>query len=72
MGVLFGVVMAAVGFLGARTFLTWMSTPSDVIDQASLYLQIYFCGTPAFMRIGVPFTLVAVLTGYLLIWVFYA
>jgi putative MATE family efflux protein len=49
MGVLFGVIMAAVGFLGARTFLTWMSTPSDVIDQASLYLQIYFCGTPAFM-----------------------
>jgi putative MATE family efflux protein len=49
MGCLFGFGMAVFGFFGARTFLTWMGTPADILDQASLYLRIYFCGTPAFM-----------------------
>ena len=42
-----GVILAIVGFFCSRTFLIWMDTPDDVIDQASIYLQIYFLGMPA-------------------------
>jgi len=31
------------------TFLSWMDSPPDVIGQATLYMQIYFCGMPASM-----------------------
>lgn len=41
-----GLITAVVGFLFARTFLTWMASPYDVIDQATLYLKIYFLGMP--------------------------
>ncbi len=44
-----GFIVAAIGFFGARTFLGWMGSPHDVIDQATLYLQIYFLGMPASM-----------------------
>lgn len=30
----------------SRTALEWMDTPDDVIDQAVLYVQIYFLGAP--------------------------
>ncbi|MCR5715220.1 MAG: MATE family efflux transporter [Lachnospiraceae bacterium] len=49
LGIIFGVFVMVVGFLGAPTFLRLMQTPADVIDQATLYLKIYFCGTPFFM-----------------------
>lgn len=44
-----GVFVACVGFFGCRTFLTWMDSPADVIDQATLYLKIYFLGVPVSM-----------------------
>lgn len=44
-GILFGLV----GFFGAKTFLVWMGSPADVIDQATLYLKIYFLGVPVMM-----------------------
>ncbi len=37
---IFGVVMV-------RQILTWMSSPTDVIDLATVYLRIYFFGMPA-------------------------
>ena len=43
---IFGVVLGIFGFVFARTFLKWMSSPENVIDQASLYLKIYFLGMP--------------------------
>ena len=49
LAVLSGIFVAFVGFFGARTFLTWMGSPADVIDQATLYLKIYFLGVPASM-----------------------
>lgn len=44
-----GVIFGIIGFVGSRTFLTWMGNPDDVIDQATLYLKIYFAGTPVMM-----------------------
>ncbi len=44
-----GVIFGIIGFVGSRTFLTWMGNPDDVIDQATLYLKIYFVGTPVMM-----------------------
>ena len=44
-----GVVMAIVGLLFSRWGLELMGTPSDVIDQSSLYMRIYFLGMPFFM-----------------------
>lgn len=44
-----GVIVMAIGLLGSRTFLGWMDTPADVIDQATLYMTIYFVGMPAVM-----------------------
>lgn len=41
-----GVIVAVVGIVFAKTFLTWMGSPEDVIDQATLYLRIYFAGMP--------------------------
>lgn len=44
-----GVFLAIVGFIMAKQFLTWMGSPSDVIELSTLYLQIYFLGMPAIM-----------------------
>ncbi|MGM9624357.1 MAG: MATE family efflux transporter [Eubacteriales bacterium] len=49
LSILGGVVVAVIGFFGARTFLVWMQSPDDVIDQATLYLKLYFLGMPASM-----------------------
>ena len=46
LGLLFGSVLAVIGFAFARIFLIWMGSPEDVIDQATLYLRIYFLGMP--------------------------
>ncbi len=45
--VISGVIVAIIGFFGSRTFLGWMDSPADVIDQAALYMEIYFLGMPA-------------------------
>lgn len=44
--VVIGVFLAVVGFFCARIFLSWMSCPSNLIDEATLYMQIYFLGMP--------------------------
>lgn len=46
---LLGVLVGTVGFVFALTFLRWMNCSETLIDDASLYLRIYFCGTPANM-----------------------
>lgn len=44
-----GVVVAAIGLIFSRTFLVWMQSPIEVRDLSTLYLKIYFLGTPANM-----------------------
>lgn len=44
-----GAVMALVGIVFSRFALELMGTPADVIDQAALYMKIYFIGMPFFM-----------------------
>lgn len=44
-----GIVMAVVGLVFSRWALEVMGTPSDVIDQSTLYMRIYFLGMPFFM-----------------------
>lgn len=42
-----GIVMSVFGVVMARQLLEWMSSPTDVIDLAGVYLRIYFLGLPA-------------------------
>ena len=42
-----GVFMMIVGVLVSRPMLVLMSAPEDVLDQATLYMRIYFLGVPA-------------------------
>lgn len=42
--VVFGIAIACFGFIFCRTFLTWMSTPADILDMSASYLRIYFIG----------------------------
>lgn len=44
-----GILMVFVGLFCARWSLELMDTPADVIDQATLYMRIYFVGMPFFM-----------------------
>ncbi len=44
--VLSGVFLMVVGFFIARPMLTLMGTPYDVIDGATIYMQIFFMGMP--------------------------
>ena len=44
-----GIVMVFVGLFCTRGALGLMDTPADVIDQAALYMKIYFCSMPFFM-----------------------
>ena len=46
---LFGVVLIGIGMVLARPILTAMATPADVLDQAVLYMRIYFIGMPVMM-----------------------
>ena len=45
----FGVILIAVGIALARPVLSAMATPADVLDQAVLYMRIYFVGMPGLM-----------------------
>ncbi|MCR5526285.1 MAG: MATE family efflux transporter [Lachnospiraceae bacterium] len=40
-----GVILTIVGLFLSKTFLTWMGTPENIIDQSTLYMQIYFAGS---------------------------
>ncbi len=44
-----GLIMGIFGSLMSRQFLTWMSSPADVIDLATQYLRVYFLGMPGFL-----------------------
>lgn len=44
-----GVGLIFLGLLLAKPLLLLTGCPEDVIDQASLYMRIYFVGMPAFM-----------------------
>ena len=44
-----GMILGAFGLIMSRTFLMWMGSPSDVIDQAARYMRIYFVGLPMLM-----------------------
>lgn len=44
-----GVIVCVFGLTTAPTLLEMMGTPDDVLDQATLYLRIYFAGMPASM-----------------------
>ena len=44
-----GVLVGIVGIFAARPLLELMDSPENVIDGATLYMQIYFIGMPANM-----------------------
>jgi Na+/H+ antiporter NhaD/arsenite permease-like protein len=63
------------GLLAGATLggnLTPIGASANIVAAGMLRQMDYTISNRDFMRIGVPFTLVAVVTGYLLIWVFYA
>ena len=47
LGAVCGIVLAIAGFILARPLQVMMGSPDNVIDQATLYVRIYFCGVPA-------------------------
>ena len=47
--VISGCFLLVLGLVVARPILTWMGTPSDVLDDAVTYLRIYFLGMPFIM-----------------------
>lgn len=47
LAMLSGVALMLFGATMARRLLEWMSSPTDVIDLATVYLRIYFLGMPA-------------------------
>ncbi|MGN0204527.1 MAG: MATE family efflux transporter [Coprococcus sp.] len=46
LSILSGIFLLILGITITKTILIWMGTPGDVLDQASLYLKIYFLGMP--------------------------
>ncbi len=44
-----GVVMAVIGVLFAKTFLSWTNCDTELMPQATAYFRIYFIGVPAIM-----------------------
>jgi putative MATE family efflux protein len=46
---IFGVVVALIGYFMSPYFLIWMQTPAEYIDEATVYLQLYFIGMPFLM-----------------------
>ena len=49
MALLLGIIMLIMGQLIAKPILILIDTPDDVINLATLYLRIYFCGMPCVM-----------------------
>ena len=49
MAVLSGLFLVLLGETVSKPMLTFMGTPDDVLDQAALYLRIYFFGMPVLM-----------------------
>ncbi len=49
LSLILGVLMTGVGAAFSRPLLVMMNTPGDVLDQAVLYMRIYFSGMPAIL-----------------------
>lgn len=49
LSVISGLILTVIGCFGARTILTMMQSPKEVIDLATLYLRIYFLGMTSTM-----------------------
>ncbi len=49
LSVICGVTVGILGFFASSTMLRLMNAPEDVIDLASLYLKIYFLGSPGLL-----------------------
>jgi len=47
--VIIGIFVGLFGIVMAKRLLLMMGSPADVVDQAALYMRIYFIGIPAFM-----------------------
>lgn len=47
LAVICGLFLSVLGFLTAPTLLKWMGCPSDIIEEAALYMRIIFLGQPA-------------------------
>ena len=39
-----GLILMAIGIPFSPMFLEWMGTPADILEQATVYIRIYFCG----------------------------
>lgn len=48
-GFLSGVILMVIALIGAEQFLIWMNCDPEVLDEATLYMQIYFLGMPIMM-----------------------
>ena len=48
-GLLSGIFLTVTALLFARRFLIWMNCQPDVLDMATLYMKIYFLGSPIMM-----------------------
>ncbi|MGN0477998.1 MAG: MATE family efflux transporter, partial [Hominenteromicrobium sp.] len=44
-----GAALIVIGVALAKPLLTLMGTPEDVLNQAALYMRVYFCGMPVMM-----------------------
>lgn len=44
-----GVLVGLIGYFTSHQLLVWMNTPNSIIENATLYLQIYFLGLPFLM-----------------------
>lgn len=42
-----GILITVFGFFGSRPLLRLLNTKPELLDKATLYMQIYFCGMPA-------------------------
>ena len=49
LAIISGIIMTFIGLIFSRVALELMGTPEDVINQATLYMRIYFVGMPFFM-----------------------
>ena len=49
LAIISGFLMLIIGHIIAKPVLHILNTPTDVIDMATLYLRIYFCGMPFLM-----------------------
>lgn len=47
MAVLCGIVLMGVGFFGTPAALRLLNAPAEIMDGATIYLRVYFCGAVA-------------------------